>query len=510
MKAWLVVVIAALALGGCDLAPRYAPPELDLPAHFKENAIWRRAMPADHQPHGAWWTAFHDRALDRLEARISTDATGGTGGNFDLAIAESNYLQARQLVAEAQSALFPTIGAVGDFSTNRQSNHRPLRSAGQPSHYGDNTLDAQGSYEVDLWGHVRDTISANKALAEAQSADLESVRLSLQAELARDYVSLRGYDQQLKLLRDTEQAYGDALALTQRRLEGKIAPPADVARAEAELATARAAIDDVGARRALVEHAIATLIGQPASTFSIPPDRGGIQLPRKPVAVPSTLLERRPDVASAERQVAAANERIGIAKAAFYPRFFLNFKIGSQDTGLHLLDLNNEIFSLGPSVTLPVYDGGLREAEYRIALEAQKGAAAAYKGRIIRAVQEVEDNLALDRFLEREEAQADIAAKATGKVLNLSLSLYRDGGTNYLDVVTAQEADLAAQRTTLDLRTRRLAATVALFLALGGDFVAPAPLVPAPTGPDELPSPILPPLLPAFLQPNLERHADET
>ena len=516
MKSWGVAACAALALGGCDLAPPYKPPVLDLPAHFKENAVWRPARPADRQSHGAWWTGFHDRVLDRLEARIGPGEAGpggesaGGSGNFDLAVAESNYLQARQTVAEAQSALFPTIGAVGDFSTNRQSNHRPLRSATQPSHYGDNTLDAQGSYEIDLWGRVRDTISATKASVEAQGADLESVRLSIQAELARDYVALRGYDQQLKLLRDTQKAYEDALGLTQRRLEGKIAPPSDVARAEAELATARAAIDDVQARRTLMEHAIATLIGQPASTFSIPPDRGGIQLPRKPAAVPSTLLERRPDIAAAEREVAAANERIGIAKSAFYPRFFLNFKIGSQDTGLRLFDISNEIFALGPSVTLPVYDGGLREAEYRIALEAQKGASAFYKGRIIRAIQEVEDGLALERFLDREEKQADEAAKATSKVLNLTLALYRDGATNYLDVVTAQEADLAAQRTILDLRTRRLAAAVNLYLALGGDFVAPEPVIPAPTGPDKLPSPILPPFLPPFLQPAPVQQSDNT
>ena len=323
-------------------------------------------------------------------------------------------------------------------------------------------------------------------------------------------MTLRGYDRQLKLLRDTQKAYEDALGLTQRRLEGKIAPPADVARAEAELATARAAIDDVAARRALVEHAIATLIGQPASTFSVPPERTAIQLPRRPAAVPSTLLERRPDVAAAERQVAAANERIGIAKAAFYPRFFLNFKIGSQDTGLHLLDLNNELFALGPSVTLPIFDGGLRQAEYNIAIEAQKGAAAFYKGRVIRAIQEVEDNLALERFLDREIAQADQAAAATSKVLNLSLALYRDGGTNYLDVVTAQEADLSSQRTVLDLQTRRLQAAVALFLALGGDFIAPAPVIPAPTGPKTLPSPILPPLLPPFLQSLPVQHADNS
>ena len=276
-----------------------------------------------------------------------------------------------------------------------------------------------------------------------------------------------------KLLADTAKAYEAALTLTESRLAGKIASPVDVARAQSQLATARVLIADTAARRSLLEHALATLIGKPASSFSIRPLYVELHLPKRPEAVPSTLLERRPDIAAAERSVAAANEQIGVAKAAFYPRFFLNLSGGTQDTGLHLLDLKNEFFSLGPSVTLPIFDGGKRNAQLDFAIAARDAAAAQYRAHILQAVQEVEDNLALDHWLKIEAKRVDEAVASTQKVLDLSLTLYRDGATNYLDVVTAQTAALDAERTSLDLRTRRLQASIALYLALGGGWRGP-------------------------------------
>lgn len=462
----LGMIVPSLVVGACDLAPPYKPPAATLPAKFKEGGIWHVADPGDRLPRGPWWTVFKDRTLDALEPQVD-DA------NQTLAAAFANYQQARATVQQAEAGLYPTVGFAGQLSTNRQSDHRPLRSADQPSHYGDNSLETQSSYEIDLWGRVRNTISATAAEAQAQAALLENVRLSLHAELARDYVALRGLDRELQLLRATSKAYQDALTLTQNRLAGKIASPMDVARAQSQLETAKALIDDTSARRALLEHAIATLIGKPASAFTIPLAPVVVATPRGPAAVPSTLLERRPDIAAAEREVAAANAEIGVAKAAFYPRFFLNLTAGTQDTGLHLLDLNNELFSLGPSVSLPIFDGGRLTAELEATLARRDETVAGYRATVLRAVQEVEDALALDHYLRLEGTRLDAAVAAEKKVLDLSLTLYRDGATTYLDVVTAQTTLLDQERASLVVLTRRLGASVNLFVALGGGWTPP-------------------------------------
>jgi multidrug efflux system outer membrane protein len=463
---WASVFASAFSLCACDLAPSYAPPKVDLPPKFREGGMWQLANPSDGLPRGPWWTEFHDKTLDALEPQVDE-------ANQTLANALANYMQARTNVEQAESGLYPSLEQDSSLSTNRQSDHRPLRSANQPSHYGANTLDIQASYEVDLWGRVRDTIAASAAQAQAEAAILENVRLSLHAELARIYIDLRSLDREGQLLADTAKAYSDALTLTQNRLAGKIAPPIDVARAQSQLATAQALVAGTFARRALLEHAIATLVGKPASSFSIPAAPVIIALPQRPPAVPSTLLERRPDIAAAERSVAVANEQIGIARAAFYPRFFLNLSGGTQDTGLHLLDLKNELFSIGPSVSLPIFDGGMRTAQLEAALAVRDAQTAKYRGQVLLAVQEVEDSLSQDHWLGIEAKRVAEAVEAAKKVLDYSLTLYRDGATTYLDVVTAQTTALDAERTALRLRTRRLEASVALFLALGGGWTAP-------------------------------------
>lgn len=462
----LGTALAALAAAGCDFAPAYKPPNVAVPTHFKEGGTWRIAQPGDMLPRGAWWTAFKDRTLDGLEPQVDE-------ANQTLVVAYGNYQLARTQVQQAQASLYPTLDQQSQLTTNRQSDHRTYRGPlpdNEYTYYGDNRVAIQSSYEVDLWGRVRDTIKANAAEAQSQAALLESVRLSLHAQLARTYVALRGVDRDLKLLRETTKSRQDALTLTQERLAGKIASPMDVERAKAELEVAKALADEDMVRRAALEHSIATLIGKPASAFSIPISPVVLAMPRGPKAAPSTLLERRPDIAAAERQVAAANEGIGIAKTAFYPRFFINLYAGTQDRGVRLLDLANELYTIGPSVTIPIFDGGARDAQLKAAYARREQTAAQYRQTILVAVQEVEDALAAQYHLARQSQRLDSAVTAETKVLALALTLYRDGATSYLDVVTAQQALLAQQRSTLAVLNSRLDAAVALFVALGGGW----------------------------------------
>ncbi len=463
--AWIGMIVPGLLLSACDLAPPYAPPATDIPVKFKEGGMWHVAEPSDRLPRGPWWVAYRDRTLDDLEPQVDD-------GNQTLAAAFANYQQARTIVQQAEAGLFPTLDQDTQFTTNRQSDHRTYRPfpLNGPSHYGNNELTIQSSYEVDLWGRVRDTIKSSAAQAQAQAADLENVRLSLHGALATDYLALRGLDSELLLLRDTVKAYAAALTLTQNRFAGKIASPIDVERAKSQLETAKALVDDTEARRASLEHAIATLVGKPASSFSIPQRAAPVAAPRGPSAAPSTLLERRPDIAAAEREVAAANEQIGVAKAAFYPRFFFNLSGGTEDRGVHLFDLKNELFSLGPSVTLPIFDGGRRTAQLEATLARRDETIALYRQRVLVAVQEVEDALALERLLGLEGKRLDAAIVAGKKVLEISLTLYRDGATTYLDVVTAQTTLLEEERASLAILTRRLNASVNLFVALGGGW----------------------------------------
>lgn len=464
-KRQFLLGLASLALGACELAPAYKTPAVVVPTHFKEAAAANQAHPSDDVPRGPWWTAFRDRTLNWLEPQVDT-------ANQTLAIALANYEQARTGVQQAEAGLFPTLTQVSQFSDNRQSEHRTYRiaSTNQPNYYGNNILGLQSSYEVDLWNNVRDQIKAAAANAQQQQALMESVRLSLHAQLAQAYLALRGIDRDLKLLTDTEKAYTDALSLTQNRLQGKIASPMDVERARAQLESARALIEDDRARRAFLEHSIATLIGQPASNFTIPPSSVEIRSPRRPISAPSTLLERRPDIAAAERAVAVANEQIGLARVAFYPQFFINLSAGTQDRGLRLFDAANAFYSIGPSITLPIFDGGVRRAQLEASIARRDQTVAQYRQTFLQAVQEVEDALAADRYLGAEDQRLQAAVTSQKKVLDLALTLYRDGATGYLDVVTAQTSLLAEQRTSLSLLTRRLSSAVSLFVAFGGGW----------------------------------------
>ncbi len=458
-----IIAVCAFALAGCDLAPDYIPPTVEIPAAYKEASGWQPARPEDATPRGAWWEIYNDPTLNGLETQIDT-------GNPTLAAAAAAFDRARDLTLEAEAGIYPSIAVGGSLSTNKQSARRPLRSRGQPGYYGANTVDVQASYEVDFWGRIHDTIEAGEDLAQASAADLETVRLTLHAELASDYMTLRGLDEQAKLLADTVNTYRQALQLTRNLFQGKVASGMDVSRAETQLDDAEAQVSDIASRRALLEHAIAVLIGKPPAAVSISPSPVSIAVPNVPTGLPSTLLERRPDIAAAERQVAAANESIGIAESAFYPTVSIGATDGFQSTSINLLSLPNNFWSVGPAVALPLFEGGLRHAELAAAKAAFDEASGQYRATVLDAFKEVEDNLALLHWLEQEEGQETDAAKAAQRTLDMSMNLYRDGADSYLDVVTAQTSALAAQRAALDLGVRRVQASIGLIRALGGGW----------------------------------------
>ena len=490
----LLLVIVPLLLSGCNFAPPYEPPPLEVPVKYKESGKgrggWKEACPRDDLPRGPWWRALGDHVLDGLEEQVDA-------ANPNLAAAVASFDEAQAYSAKAASALLPHVDLNNTLTANKESQHRPFRKSNrpftvqgyfneltdnrplnEPDHYGNNLLTLQSSYEIDLWGRVRNAVAASVANSESAAAELESVRLSLHAELARDYVALRGLDSEIKLLEDTVRAYTQAFVLAKTLVNGKIGAPADEPRAQAQLEYTRAQLLDLKSRRALLEHAIASLIGKPASAFSVAPASLSVFAPKIPAGVPLDLLERRPDIAAAERQVAAANAEIGVAKAAFFPRVTINLMGGTQDTGLSLFNFRNSIWTLGPSITLPIFDAGLRAADLARADAAYLEMAARYRATVLLAYQEVEDALSNLRWLAGEQRSLDTASSAAQKVLNISLTLYRDGATNYLDVVIAQTTLLEAQRTALEIRTRRLEADVALIVALGGGWSAADPALP--------------------------------
>ena len=459
---WLAAA-TAITLSGCDFAPKYAPPSMELPAHFKDVGRGVAALPGN----GEWWGAFRDRKLNELEAQVDA-------ANPDIAAAVAAYDRSRALISAAEAGLLPEVDAAGDLSSNKQSAHRPLRSADQPTYYGANQIDMQVSYEVDLWGRVRDLVKAAKADAQADRDALEATRLSLHGELARAYINLRGLDSESKLYADTIAIYRQAFDLTKSRLEAKIASPIDVDRAQTQLSSAEAQAADLGLRRANLEDAVAALVGKAAPGFAAPIAASPIALPRRPRGVPAEILVRRPDVAEQERLTAAASERIGVRTADFYPRFTLNLIGGTQDTGVRLFDPANAFGSIGPSVSVPLLDWGLRQSYLEAAQAAFREAAANYRASVLRAVREVQDALSGLSWLDRETRATETAAAAARRAAGMSLVLYRDGAASYLDVVTAQNAALDAERQAIELHTRELEVTVDLMLALGGGWTVDA------------------------------------
>jgi NodT family efflux transporter outer membrane factor (OMF) lipoprotein len=452
-------------LAACSEAPVYQVPVIPQPEAYKgSTAIWQPAQPADQHPRGDWWKAYNDATLDDMVARLDKS-------NADLAVALANFDRATAYAAQARADYFPTVSA-GAYSTrNRQSDTRALRSSTQPSVYGDNALGLMADYEVDLWGRVRNEVKAGEAGAQAAAADLESIHLSLRAELVNNYLALRMLDAQSKLLTQEVGDYSKALELTQNRFRGEIASALDVSQAKVQLDTAQAKFSDIAASRALYEHAIATLVGESASGFSIAPAVVDLQLPPIPIGVPATLLQRRPDIAAAERRLAQANANVGVAKSAFFPTVDLAAAAGYESTyQTALLTAPNLFWSIGPSALLTIFDAGRRQAVVDEANAAFNVAGAQYRSTVLHAFQNVEDNLSLLNNLSTESVSLNQAVVDTRRTLDIAMNRYREGIANYLEVVTASVEAQQVQLNELDLRRRQLQASVNLVRALGGGW----------------------------------------
>ncbi len=460
--------VVGLALAACSQAPVLKIPEVPVALAYKEAAPWDLAQPADALPREAWWTLYGDAELNALQQRLIENSP-------DLAAALARYRQSKSITDQLRASQFPSVTASLNAQRDRQSESRPLRVLGplSPNEYSSNTLGVDFEYEVDLWGRVRDQVAAGIALDEAAQADLESARLSLHAQLADSYFALRGLDREAALLRDTEVAYAKALEVIQRRHGGGVASGLDLARAQAQLEATRSQARQSQAQRALIEHAIASLVGVTASGFTIEPRLSDTTLPRIPAGLPSTLLQRRPDIAAAERRLAASNASVGVAKAALFPSVTLSALGGFQSTDLgHLIQAPNLFWAVGPTLVTTLFDGGKRKAETVRVQAVLDEAGAKYRGVVIGAFQQVEDSLALLNHYGAAAEFERAAVQASQRSLDIATARYREGVANYLEVVASQTATLQAQRSALDLATRQRRANVLLIKALGGGWTA--------------------------------------
>ncbi len=460
----LPMLLPALA-GGCDLAPRIPPERFVLPPSYQGSAPFALARPADALPRGPWWEAFGDPLLDRLEVQA-------VAGNPDLATFVEEYVQARDLAAEARAGLFPQV--VGNVSStdNRQSLHRLFRTGdGGPSEGSSDIIQATASWEPDFWDRIRNQTRAQKRLAQASAANLADAELSLQAELASDYVLLRGLDSQDAVYRQSIGYYAEAVRITRLREAGKIASGLDVARAENQLASAQALESGTLGQRAVLQHAVAVLVGASPSALRIAPEADTrLLVPTVPVGVPSALLQRRPDIAAAERQMAAANADIGVSRAAFYPDITISLLGGFQDTGFGLASLPNSLWTIGAGAALPLFEGGLRRAELQRSWSQYAQSRDAYRSVVLSAFQQVEDGLALTAQLRDEARLQAQAVSSAERAQAITLQLYTGGLTNYLDVTVAQVAALTARIAEVQVETQRLQASVTLIRGLGGGW----------------------------------------
>jgi multidrug efflux system outer membrane protein len=455
----LLGCVALTALAGCSLAPPYSIPPSPAAGAYKELGPWQLAA-TDTAP-GPWWEAFGDSTLAALEARIDS-------GNPDLAAAVARYDQARGLLRETRSDLYPSVSVGGDAQRARVSAGRPL-SSGNSATYNNYSVGASLAYEIDLFGRVRNSVRADAAAAQASAQDVAGTRLALQSTLADTYFQMRGLDARTVLLRETVAAFQRAYDLTDTRHSGGIASGIDVSRSAALLSSARAELSAVAGERAAFEHAIAALVGESASRFSIPVADTMRKPPVFPVGVPSTLLQRRPDIVAAERRIAAANARIGVARAALFPSLTLGGSGGFETGGGNILSASNSFWALGPlSAALAIFDGGARRARVRISRAQYDEAAASYRSTVLAAFREVEDDLARASALVAQERDQEAAMRAAERTRDLALTRYRDGASDYLDVVTAQTAALDAQRLLIEVQSARLRIAVDTVRAIGG------------------------------------------
>jgi NodT family efflux transporter outer membrane factor (OMF) lipoprotein len=463
LYATAVVAAAAALLSACAVGPEYQRPTSASPAGFKEapqgDAGWFPAAPADTLDRGPWWELFGDAELNKLVAQVEVS-------NQNVAAAVANYAQARAIVAQQRATLFPSVTA--DGSARRSGGN----GAGATANSFQATLGA--SWEPDVWGALRRGVESAQASAQASDADLAAARLSSQGELATNYFSLRDADTELGLLRATVVAYERAFKITQNRYDAGIAPRTDVLQAQTQLANARADLSSLTNTRAQLEHAIAVLIGRAPAEFALAPAEWNMAVPAVPLALPSELLQRRPDIASTERAVAAANANIGIQRSAYFPSLILSASAGNAASRIgDLFNASTSLWSLGLSVAQTIFDAGATRARVEGAEAARDAAVARYRQTVITAFQSVEDQLSATRTLAEQAALRRAASEAADLTEQQLLNRYQAGQVSYTDVVTAQASALNARRTLAQLAASRQAAAIALIQALGGGWHAP-------------------------------------
>ena len=467
---------ALLVLTGCMVGPKYMKPSVPMapgykeagPDAYKENANWRVAQPADAVQRGEWWAIFGDAELNALEPQIATN-------NQDLKVADARFREARALIRYNRASLYPTIGVAPAAGGVRESSNQPYfnsaAAANNGNGVGEIVLPVDLNYEIDFWGRIRRTVSAAREEAQASAADRQTAMLSLQAELAVDYFEARSADAQEKLLDDTVKDYEEAYRITNNRFEGGVAPKSDVDQAETQLEAAKVQARDINLQRAQFEHAIAVLLGKPPASFSLANIPLDARPPSIPTGLPSELLERRPDIAAAERRVAEANDRIGIARAAFYPTVSLNGGMGYEGSSFgNLFSPASFLWSLGPTLSETVFDAGRRSSLSEQANASYDETVASYRQATLNAFQQVEDNLVALRVLSDEadhQHRATLAAQSAEQIFN---NRYVGGLDTYLQVVTAQTTALNNERNDIDLMRRQMDASVLLIKALGGGW----------------------------------------
>lgn len=461
-----VVAGTFMLLTACTVGPDYVKPVFEAPPAYKEINGWKMAQPKDTAIRGAWWEIFNDAQLNALEEQVNIS-------NQNLAAAEAQFRQAQALVQAARAGYFPTVTIGASVTRSQQSANLSSGSFSTRGAVTDYSLPLDISWEADLWGRIRRTIESSQAGAQASAADLETIRLSTQAALAQDYFQLRALDAQKQLLDSTVNDLEKFFEMTKNRYASGVASKADVLQAETQLKTTSAQAIDVGVQRAQLEHAIALLTGKPASTFTIPAAPLGTTPPAIPIGVPSELLERRPDIAAAERRVAAANAQIGAAMAAYFPRLTLSGSGGFESSSFsNWLSWPSRFWSVGPAISETIFDGGLRGAQTDQARAAYDAMVASYRQAVLTAFQEVEDNLAALRILDEEARVQDEAVTAAQQSVTVTVNQYKAGTVSYLDVVVSQTAALNNERTAVDILGRRMTASVLLVKALGGGWNA--------------------------------------
>jgi NodT family efflux transporter outer membrane factor (OMF) lipoprotein len=499
----IILTAAIVALAGCNFAPPYQRPQTANPDHFKEmqtpdtNGGWKTAEPREDELGGNWWEVFHDATLNDLESKVA-------GANQNVIAAEANFRASRALVDQAEAGLFPTLsfnpsatrsrssasvaqisgassglGITGGTGTTGTGSTSPTTGGTTTTTVGGGstkphtiyTAPLEASYQVDLWGSVRNDIAQNRFNAEASAAQVGTAILTNQSQLAQNYFELRVTDELRRVLAASLEDFRTSLHLVETLVKNGIQSEEDLAQAQAQLHSTEAQATDLGIVRAQYEHAIAVLIGVPPASFSIPYERVPLSLPDVPVGVPSDLLERRPDIATSERQVAASNAQIGIARAAFFPTLTLGANAGYESTSLgKLFDWPNRFWSLGPSVAATIFDGGARSAQVHRAWALNDQAVANYRQTVLSAFQSVEDNLASLRILSEEVEEQRAAAAASRRAVQLSVVRYRNGVDSYVNVITAQNSFLGSRQAELQVELRRLVASVTLINNLGGGW----------------------------------------